>query len=152
MSYNERDFCTRLRRSADEWCRKTGQSLYWHKITDAGFQTPFDIVGCLPDGRCLAIEAKICKTKNVWNVSSSFRGRLHQIANLLKIDSLGGSAWVIVSHFNYPFAHTAYALKPIIAHQLAKNGSIRIDELVGHNMAVELPYSKQLYDLSPILG
>jgi len=149
--YNEKQCTTRLRQSADKWCRDTKKSIFWHKIADCGFTTPFDIIGCRSDGKCLAIEVKFCKQKAVWNAKTAFSGRNHQLINLIKIANLNGCAWVILVHFDHPNTHTAYALKPIIAHQLTQNGSIRINELIEHNLAVELPYKNQLYDLSKIL-
>jgi len=150
--YNEKSFTTRLRKSADKWCSENGKSIFWHKIADTGFTNPFDIIGCRSDGKCLAIEVKMCKNKTIWNARSSFFKRHHQIDNLIKIDNLGGKAWVILCHFQYPDTNTAYAITPSVAHGLIVNGSIIISELIEHKLAVELPYMKgQLYDLSPIL-
>ena len=147
----ESTFNTRLLHSFTHWRRKNGISGWWHKIKDDGTPKPFDIIACFgPDGRTLAIESKMNKAVNTLNVPKLFKGREHQIPNLMRIKECGGVAWVLIVRKDNNRLH-CHAMRPEIAAGLMKNGTNRMDELIEQKMLIELPaLPESLFDLSPL--
>ena len=149
----ESEFNTRLHRSFSHWLKTKGVSGWWYKIPDVDVSIkPFDIIGCFgPENhRAIAIESKKNDAVHTLNIPALFKGREHQIPNLMRIQAAGGIAWVLIERKDNGRLR-CHAMSPEIAQGLMLNGTCRMDELLEQKMLIECPpLPGSLFDLSPL--
>jgi hypothetical protein len=135
MPRSEKDFQQEFRASVIE---TLGSPVTFWKYPDLGYSTPYDC-HVFKDGLFSAFELKIVKSIDAWNLKDSFRNREFQVDNLMRVNSLGGNAWIVVNHFHGRGHNRAYAMCPEVAKSILYDGaSISFSESLEQRLIEEL--------------
>lgn len=139
MPRAETDLSIDFRHSLAEWGRANNRFWWYKKLRDDGEQQPFDAI-MFAAGKGHAIEFKMVRSKKVWNIQASFKNRLHQIANLRRVEQSGGDSHVLVNHFRGRGQNDLYHISVLDCQLLLDAGtSHNIEDLVKEGILVELP-------------
>ena len=106
MARQEKDFQAEIHRSL----RSLPNTKFYHKIVDNGFTNPFDAVMTY-DAVSYAMEYKISKGHVSIPLYELFKGREHEIRELLRVKRSGGRSYVLVNVFVARIVNVAYVFE-----------------------------------------